>query len=166
MTEALAVTVPDIEPVEESRTGTKVKLATAVGLGALGLFGFYAEKHGIIPNNWPPPMRSFKHPWIGYYTAWASDKVFKRAKRTAALVNGQLANTGAKLAQSAVLHNGNIFHWTAPSFEANLDNIADYAVCLGATALYFAQAQGLSASVRYNASRLFGRFSPRSAEES
>ncbi|HET7528769.1 MAG TPA: hypothetical protein VFJ84_00885 [Candidatus Saccharimonadales bacterium] len=164
MTEVLAVEIPDIpeEDIqdEEKRFNLKARIATAAAIGGVGVSAFFAQKYGWIHGDWPPPMRSFKHPWIGYYSAWIGDRVFKKGKAAAGTLLGQAANAGAKTAQGAVNHpHGGDFYWlhSQRGHEANLDNVMDFVLCLGGTALYFAQTRDISGRLRGGAARLFGR---------
>lgn len=170
MTEALVVDIRDIPDANiddpEKNSDIKVKVATAAAIGGLGLSAFFAQKYGWVHGDWPPPMRSFKHPWIGYYSAWMADKVFKKGKAAAGTIFGQVANAGAKTFQGAVNHpHGGDFYWlhSQRGHEANLDNAVDFIVCLGGTALYLSQTRDIPNILRGATARLLGR-TPTSGE--
>ena len=175
MAEAAYAEVPKLEadetPNEAEQTGnTKTKIVTAAALGAVGVGAALAEHYGLIPKGWPPPTYSFKHPWVGYYAAWAASKYrgYKAGKTYGVAL---LADGAAEVVQD--IHNRpdhHPFHWAnigdgAQNHNAhNKDNVADLVLCLGGAALFDFQIRGGTAWLRAKAgnfrSRLFARGQP------
>jgi hypothetical protein len=146
MTEVLSAQVPDFElesepEATETREKTKTKLITAGALGAMGVAATFAETRGWV-HGWPPPFHSLRHPWIGYYAAWAGDKV-KRGRAGGAVAAGLAGNTLVESVQDVVNKPDHFpFHWADiphQSTHENLDNLFDLACCMGGTALFLAQ---------------------------
>ena len=133
----------EVEAPRNAETGsnTKVKFITAAALGGLGLAAAYVESRGWV-NGWPPPAHSLKHPWVGYYAAWAASKV--RRRRVAATVAvATTANFAVESAQDFINSSNHYpFHWLELHQQGqanNLDNVADFAACMGGAVLSMVQ---------------------------
>lgn len=161
MTEALAIPAVAAEEIEqprepEARGNTKTKLITAGVLGVIGVAAAYAESRGIIRPDWPIPMHSFKHPWVGYYSAWAASRL--RRPNAAAVAAGAAGDMAAESAQD-MIHNPSHYplHWLElhdkHRVDGTEDNIADWALCMGGTALFLAQNNNLAAWAKVQLSR-------------
>jgi len=152
----------EVEPdAAETRGNTKKKILTAAGVGVLGVLGTVAETRGWIAG-WPPPAHSLRHPWIGYYTAMAADRIRRRSAGTA-VAAGLAGNVFVESAQDAINSpDGFPFHWADVSHQSNhenLDNAVDLAMCLGGTALFLAQNNGLFSRARQRIDSLRSRLS-------
>lgn len=165
MTEVLGARVSGFETLDESADketrADKTKIITAAALGAVGLAASYVEARGLV-SGWPPPSHSFRHPWIGYYGAWAASRI--RQHRTAAAVtSGIAANSLVETGQDLAGQPDHFaFRWLDVEHnnsQTNLDNLVDLAFCMGGTALFLLQDSSPMNRVRYHASRLRGRLS-------
>ena len=180
MTEALAATADfpeEIQTPEEAETGanTRTKVMTAGLLGILGVAAGYAEARGYV-NNFPPPFHSLKHPWVGYYTAWAASKFSRRP--SVAVAAGVAGDFAAETAQGISgssgyvsfdhLSNQHALSWADVAHNpasTNMDNLVDLAACMGGTALFLAQDRGGVTWIRQRLSALRTRLGDSKAPE-
>ncbi|HET9850027.1 MAG TPA: hypothetical protein VFP35_00120 [Candidatus Saccharimonadales bacterium] len=143
------VALPPVDFVEindrqaETKANTKTKIITAAALGALGVGAWYAESRGLVAG-WPPPAHSFKHPWVGYYSAWGASRLFKRKKTSSAVALAALGDFASESVQDAAFSQDHFpFHWleleSQRHGDGNIDNLVDFACCMGGMALFWAQ---------------------------
>lgn len=172
MTEVLRAQVPALRSEAgreetETRVDNKTKMITAAAIGAAGLAAAYAESKGLIKADWPIPMHSFKHPWIGYYAAWTASRL-KRSDAAAAAAAAAANCSVESLQDAAMSHDHFPFHWLEihnyHRMEGNEDNAADLALCMGGAALFLAQNNHMFSRAKSRLSQVFTR-NPRPAAD-
>lgn len=142
----------------EASGNLKTKIITGTAMGALSVAAWYAESRGYM-NGLPPPSHSLRHPALGYYGAWVAGRLSRRNKTAAMAAGGVAGNFIGESGQDFINRaDHNPFNWLNLREGAHnggdLDNLVDFACCLGGTALFVAQNNGAAAWARQKVSGL------------
>ncbi len=120
------------------------KIATTVGLGVLAVVGYEAERRGItaeIPTAPKMIVDSFKHPVVGYLSAWVGSKLARKFapdyEAPIVAASATVGNFSAELGQSNTIADEE--HKNFLAYSQLFETMKDYVFALGGCALFMFQ---------------------------